>query len=183
MVDKDIPLLILVCSLFPLQFHSAFLWLSVTRSTPPPRPFSHSFSHQNHFCTMWVWSLSLLYDGSSRIQTRVCLWHGILDLLPSDPKLFPSPGSYHVVHFSYRADVLVLLGHAICFNASVCLIPLFPWKILLPVPPSLKSCMLGHLLSLHKRNCFLSCLDSQYFLPNWLEGMSEKVMVAVIRGR
>ena len=63
----------------------------------------------------------------------------------------------------------------------VCLLPLFPWRIFLPVPSPPKSCMLGHLPSLDMWNCFFSCLDSYNFLTNWLDGVSGKVMIIVTR--
>lgn len=96
------------------NFTQHFLDYQSSRAHVPQGPFLHSFCRQSHVCSEWVWSLPLPCDGSSapRLEsvcdmafwTSHCLTPNCLD---------------RVGHFSCRAGVLVFLGHALCFNASV----------------------------------------------------------------
>ena len=68
-----------------------------------------------------------------------------------------------------------------CFNTSVCLLPVFPWRVFLPASSPPKSCVLGHLPNFDTCNCFFSGLDSSNVLTDWLEGVPGKVMVTVTK--
>lgn len=155
MLDKDVCLLILVCILFPFAISLSISWITSKAEHTSPKAFflihsatrvisAMSGSDHCHFPVMAVPAPST----ESVCDTAFCTSHRLT------PNCLDHGG-----HFSYTAGVLVFLGHALCFNASVCLVPLFPWKTLLPVPPSLKSRMPGPSQP-SQEELFLSRLDS-----------------------
>lgn len=139
----EMPTWILVCFMFPLRVHLAFLWVSVKQSTSPPAPPYRPFCHQCPFPACWADHCCSLLTGVTACALQTNLGDVVFKAPNSLPLLSPSHGRY-----VWQLGPLPLLGHAVCCNTTVYLPPLFPWRILLPVPAPPRTCMLGHLPSL-----------------------------------
>lgn len=161
---------------------SVSLVISKAEHVSPKASFSFIRPPELFFQHVGLIIVTLLYDRSYYIQIRVCLWRGILDLPPSDPTLFSSPGSitwyiWATGQTSWCCGDMPYVFSRLCVFDSVVSLE--------------KSFSLCSLLSNHVCwdifSAFTKGIASSLFWipltfsPTWLEGMSGKVMVTVIR--